>query len=272
MDVLRNDLQHLMARFLRTTLRLPDTTSSVILMLESGQKPAFTYCMRRTTSFVHQCSISSDEYLHALVGDLQFMEVWNSHVVSLTNRNAIANDLPRMRMPTHRSAANCVHTMAPSTILSCLKSTYDHALHAYTMDTPHSVSAQHRTTSTYVQDIWNRRVANSQHARHPMYAQMDIPYSHYRAWLRMRTLTLGLPAYEYQATSSACQLACDSRGDLKHWLMHCQHARCEFAARNLDTPLPSGTTWAFFNERKDLITLAQQVHGFCALLRLVPAL
>jgi hypothetical protein len=269
MDVLDNDIQELMARFLRGTLRLPDNTSTVILMLESGQKPAFTYCMRRAASFVHSCSTCPDKYLNAIVRDLQFMAKWNSHVKTLANRHAAIHNLPPIRMPT-RANPDTIHTMPPSTVSTYLKPAYDHALTIYTNDTPHHTNARHRITSTYVQDIWNQRIANSQHARHPMYARLDIPYSRYRAWLKMRTLTLNLPAYAHHGVPSTCHLACNSRGDLKHWLMHCEDARREFMAHYPNVPLPVGDVRSFFNNRDDLDTLAEQVHGFCMLLKLAP--
>jgi hypothetical protein len=261
-----------MAKFLRHTLRLPQDTSAVILMLESGQKPAFTYCMRRTASFVYACSIGRDQYLLRMVQDRQFMTSWNTHILSLANKHARANGLPPMRMPTRASNCDVVHSMSPSTTCSFLKAAYDESLLPYTTDTPHNTQSTHRTTSTYVQEIWNKRIANTHHARHPFYALTNTPYSHYRAWLRMRTLTLGLPAYHHHSPlSSTCHLACNNRGDLAHWLMACTPVQLEYSARYPDSPLPTGNTWKFFNDRKeDMNTLVQQVHAYCCLLDMVP--
>lgn len=271
MDALANPLQQLMAKFLRLTLQLPNHTSTVILMLESGQKPAFTYCIRRTTGFIHKCHTSHDALLHAMVEDRQFMAPWNAFITSIANCEARAHNKPTTRMPTSRSSQDMPVTPAnPAEVLLMLEPMYAEALLKYTADTPHAATAHHRTTSTYVQEIWNKRIASTHHTRHVFYDAPAITYQQYRAWLRVRTLTLQLPAYVPTTPDtpphSNCPLACPSRGDLRHWAMHCEHVQLELRAALPMTYTPPTSMWALFNQFSDIHALASHIHMLFKLL------
>ena len=270
MDVLDNPLQTLMAKFLRTTLKLPVHTSTVILMLESGQKPAYTYCMRRTSSFVHKCTHSADPLLKAMVTDRQFMTHWNATVLNIARCTAPSSNQPPPRMPTSRSSQHTAPSLPPPADLpAMLMPLYTKALQKYRDDKPYAQSAQHRITSTYVQEIWNQKIACTHHARHKFYDTLDIPYLQYRAWLRVRTLTLGLPAYELTTgdpSKHTCPLACPGRGDLRHWILHCAPVQLEMQNRFPNARIPPLSLRSFFSESGDMTVLSAQVYTLYSLL------
>ena len=271
MDVLDNPLQHLMARFLRTTLKLPPHTSTVVLMLESGQKPAYTYCMRRISSFVHKCKYSQDPFLQAMISDRQFMHPWHATVLHVAQCDARARDLPTPRMPTCKSSTDATNPLPePAELPHMLMPLYTEALQKYINDRPYTQDARHRTTSTYVQDIWNRKIAAARHARHRFYDTPDIPHHQYRSWLRVRTLTLGLPAYDPTTavpSQNTCPLACATRGDLRHWITQCPPVQLEMQHVFPDAYTPPRSLWSYFNESKDMHVLSSQVHTLFTLLQ-----
>jgi len=235
MDTFTNDVQTLMARFLKRALHLPTHTSTIVLHLESGQKSAFTYCMRRCTAFVHRCSIGPDPLLHSMVADLRFMTSWNQLVVRILNSPSPQHppgqqdtQHTRHRLPTSRSGRDSIHTLTQAAVMCKLQDLYRKDLAPYLADTPYNAQAEHRTTSTYVRDIWHGKFAISSHTRHAFYSATDVTRPAYKAWLRTRTLTLGLPAYrdlDANAQSSylrrTCIYACNAPGDLKHLTLQC---------------------------------------------------
>lgn len=192
------------------------------------------------------------------------MSPWNAFVTRIVNCTAHAHGSSLSRMPTMRSSQDRTQDNMPETdVLPMLDTLYHDALQKYKMDTPYAATAQHRTTSTYVQDIWHGRVANTHHTRHPFYDTPGITHQQYRAWIRIRTLTLPLPIYNpilhTHPTCDACPLACASRGDLRHWALQCEAVQLELAARSAVPYSPPPSLHALFNNFPDIPTLAAQI-------------
>ena len=273
MDRLMNDIQLVMAQFLRRTLGLPRHTSTIVLQLESGQKSAFTYCMRRCTAFISRCSTGDDPLLAAMVRDLQHMHGWNNFIVNVMNTSHTSPDpesgtpAPRMRAPTSRSNPHAIHSLPPAAIMDALPALYREDLGKYLRDTPHNAQAEHRITSTYVQDIWNGKFAINSHTRHAFYSVWDAPRATYRAWIRTRTLTLCLPAYHEDPgdilptfPQRLCLLSCNRPGDLRHWALQCTPVLHEIRSKFPNIQYPPASLKALFGDLYETRTLASVIH------------
>ena len=125
-------------------------------------------------------------------------------------------------------------------------------------DDIHSNTCKNRIISSYIQLIWNGKIAK----HHPIYDVIGLPLDAYLAVVRFRTLNIPARVYTLPWVDRAipysdrlCPFRCNEPADVEHLILHCSRTRLNFAHNNKISAIFTNIDMEYLHQ------LAIAIHG-----------
>jgi hypothetical protein len=209
-DPFVNSFQTHQAQLLKAVLKLPRSTPTIVLMLESGVWPMMMYAMRQAIKFVHNIPQAKSHTLTHLVHHPQGAQrgrgILQQYHKLLSFISSSPSHLPSQQLPQ---------------VLQHVQAFFAHSLQTQAAEAdPRQPNAPHRKVATYLRWVWDGKL----HKSPAFYSIVDMHPCTYRTCIRVRTMNASIPAQQ-QCSSPFLQRACPlcncAPCDLQHILQQC---------------------------------------------------
>jgi hypothetical protein len=143
------------------------------------------------------------------------------------------------------------------TLTTAMHSQLSAFLSPHHRDDIHSNACKNRIISSYIQLIWNGKIAK----HHPIYDVIGLPLDAYLAVVRFRTLNIRARVYTLPRSDRAipysariCPFGCREPADVEHVVLRCSHTRLDSAHNNISAIFAN-------TDAQYLHQLAIAIHG-----------